>query len=139
MSRHVPNEFAGKIDAVGDAVKTAREQPRRSFQLSEEVQPGVRLVLTERGGTPVVFSLWSEERDIAELCGDGAYPATGALLAIDKPQAVDLLRGHGIAVDLDLMVRSETTPGIHYALLDHVSPRQLRDAVDKLVPPAASR
>jgi hypothetical protein len=138
MSRHVPNDFAGKIDAVGDAVKTARRQSRRAFTVTEEVQPGVRLVLTERAGTPVVFSLWSEARDIAELCGDGAYPATGALLAIDKPQTADLLRGHGIVVDLDLMVRSETNPGIHYALLDRVSPQRLRDAVQKLVPPGAS-
>jgi len=98
----------------------------------------VRLVVSEKGGTPVVFSLWAEERDVAEICGDAAYPATGGLLAIDKEQAADLLRETPVAVDLGTMVRSETIPGIHYALLDRVSEQQLRLAVDRLVksPPA---
>ena len=134
MSRHVPTEFAEKIQAVRAATDAARAQPRRAFHITEEVQPGVRVVVTEKYGTPVVFSLWAESRDVAEICGDAAYPATGGLLAIDKAQAADLLRGAAILVDLDTMVRSETIPGLHYALLDRVSVQQLRLAVDRLVP-----
>jgi hypothetical protein len=133
LSRHVPTDFTEKIEAVHVAVTAALRQPRRSFHVTEEVAPGVRLVVSEKDGTPVVFSLWAEARDVAEICGDAAYPATGGLLAIDKEQAADLLRDTAVVVDLGTMVRSETIPGIHYALLDRVSEQQLRLAVDRLV------
>lgn len=133
MSRHTPTDFADKVQAVRVAVEAARRQPRRSFHVTGDVQPGVRLVVTEQSGTPVVFSLWEEPRDVAEICGDAAYPATGGLLAIEKEQAADLLRDTAVVVDLGTMVRSETIPGIHYALLDRVSDQQLRLAVERLL------
>jgi hypothetical protein len=133
LSRHVPTDFTEKIEAVHSAVTAALGLPRRSFHVTEEVAPGVRLVVSEKDGTPVVFSLWAEARDVAEICGDAAYPATGGLLAIDKEQAANLLRATAVVVDLGTMVRSETIPGIHYALLDRVSEQQLRLAVDRLV------
>jgi hypothetical protein len=134
LSRHVPTEFAEKIEAVRAAVTEARHRPRRAFEVTEEIVPGVRLVMTEQDGTPVVFSLWAEPRDVAEICGDAAYPATGGLLAMEKEQAAELLRETAVVVDLGTMVRSETIPGVHYALLDRVSDQQLRLAVERLVP-----
>jgi hypothetical protein len=133
MSRHVPTDFSGKVRAVRQTMAAMREQPCQPFKVTEEVQPGVRLVVTARAETPVVFSLWSEPRDVAEICGDAAYPAAGGLLAIDKVQADDLLRAAGLILDLDSMVRSETLPGIHYVLIDRISNKQLRLVVEKLL------
>lgn len=138
MTRHVPAELAAKVTAVQGAVAAAAREPRRSFHVSAEVQPGVRLVVTQSDGVPIVFSLWSDDRDIAEVCGDAAYPSTSGLLAIDKRQTAELSRS-GVTVDLAGLVRSETLPGMYYALLDHLSDRQLRHAVGRLVPAIAGQ
>lgn len=133
MTRHVPAELAAKVQAVLGAVAAATGQPRRAFHVSAEISAGVRLVSTQVEGVPIVFSLWTDERDVAEVCGDAAYPATAALLAIDKTQVADLGR-RGIVVDLASLVRSETLPGTYYALFDHLSDDQLRLAMGRLIP-----
>jgi hypothetical protein len=96
----------------------------------------VRLVSTRDKGTSIVFSLWSWETDVAELCGDAAYPATGGLLAIDREQIAALSRV-GVAVDLSYLTRSESLPGIYYALCDRVSAEQLRRVLGRLIPSLA--
>jgi hypothetical protein len=136
LARHVPSEFAEKAAAVQTAVDSARTQGRRAFEVGTEVTPGVRLVSIQERGIPVVFSLWTWETDVAELCGDAAYPATGGLLAIDRAQLADLSRA-GIFVDLSYLTRSESLPGVYYALCDHVSDQQLKAVVGRVVPPGA--
>lgn len=133
MARNVPSEFAGKVAAVQAEVELARALPRREFEVGTEVQPGVRLVSTQGGGIPIVFSLWTLDVDVAELCGDAAYPAASGLLAIDRAQLADLGRA-GVFVDLSYLTRSESVPGVYYALLDHVSRERLRRTLGRLVP-----
>ncbi len=133
MARHVPMKFLDTMHLVQRAVATARGQERRFFSFAREVAPGVRLVLSEAAGQPVVFSLWTRPADIVELCGDGAYPATAGLLAIDKEQAYELLR-KGVLVDLSQFVRSESNPGVYYVLFDYLSPEQVRRVLHRLVP-----
>jgi hypothetical protein len=133
MARHVPVKFQDKLRLVQRAVDVARGQERRHFDFSDEVAPGVSLVLSEAGGVPIALSLWSSATDIAELCGDAAYPATSALLAIDREQAHELADA-GVLVDLAQMTRSESTPGLYYALFDHASPRRLHEVLHRLIP-----
>jgi hypothetical protein len=90
-------------------------------------------VLSEVDGAPLVFSLWRLPQDIAELCGDAAYPATAALLAIDGAQAREAISA-GHLVDLTQFTASESIPGVYYALFDHVSPRQVHAVLHRLVP-----
>jgi len=137
MSRHVPSEFVKKLSAVQVQVDAARAQPRRKLEIGTEVAPGVRLVSTQVGGMPVVFSLWTVDADVAEVCGDGAYPAAAGLLAIDRTQLDDLSRG-GAVVDLSYLTRSESVPGVYYALLDHLSRERLHKALGRIVPPAGA-
>jgi hypothetical protein len=136
MARHVPSVFAEKVIEVQAEVDRARTLQRRAFEVSSEVLPGVRLVSTQDKGTSIVFSLWSWETDVAELCGDAAYPATGGLLAIDRVQIAALGRA-GVVVDLSYLTRSESLPGIYYALCDRVSAEQLRVVLGRLVPSLA--
>ncbi len=136
MARHVPTRFSEKLERVLLSVGVARGEDRRHFDLEGEVEPGVRLVRSEVGGTPIVLSHWSYPTDIAELCGDGAYPATAALLAIDRDQAHELI-AKGITVDLGQFTRSEAYPGIYYALLDFSSKRQIHAVLHRLVPALA--
>jgi hypothetical protein len=133
MARHVPTTFMEKLERVALSVGVARGADRRHFDLGGEVEPGVRLVLTEVGGAPLALSLWSYPADIAELCGDGAFPATAALLAIDRDQAHEF-GARGVTVDLGQLTRSEAYPGIYYALFDHVSKRQVHTVLHRLVP-----
>jgi hypothetical protein len=137
MARHVPAEFAEKVRQVQAEVERARTERRRAFEVGPEVLPGVRLVSSQAHGVPVVFSLWTWDRDVAELCGDAAYPATAGLLAIDRAQ-IGELGGSGVAVDLSYLTRSESVPGVYYALLDHLSPQQLRVVLARLLPGEAS-
>ena len=133
MARPGQAQFVDKIHAVRLAVDVARGETRHHFDFSGEVAPGVRLVLSEVGGLPLVFSLWQRPADIAEICSDAAVPATDALLAIDADQArAATAAGH--TVDLAQLTRSESFPGVYYALFDHASPRQLHSALHRLVP-----
>ena len=91
------------------------------------------MIRSEVRGRPVVFSLWTTERDVAEICGDAAFPATAALLAIDIDQARALKRA-GVFVDLSQFTRSDSTPGLYYALFDFASPRQVHKVLHRLVP-----
>jgi len=133
MARHVPTRFSEKLERVALAVGIARGDDRRHFDLGGEAEPGVRLVLSEVGGAPLALSLWSYAADIAEICGDGAFPATAALLAIDGDQARELIAG-GVSLDLGQFTRSEAYPGIYYALFDHASKRQIHTVLHRLVP-----
>ena len=137
MARHVPSVFAEKAGEVQAEVERARAQERRAFEVTTEVLPGVRLVLTHDAGTSIVFALWTWETDVAELCGDAAYPAAGGLLAIDRAQLTDLTRA-GVFVDRSYLTRSESLPGVYYALCDRVSPEQLRTVLGRLVPSAGA-
>jgi len=136
MARHIPSEFAEKVTEVQTEVDRARTLGRRDFEVGTEVTPGVRLVSSQERGIPIVFSLWTWETDVAELCGDAAYPATGGLLAIDRAQLSDLSRA-GVFVDLSYLTRSESLPGIYYALCDHVSAEQLKVVLGRVVPSTA--
>lgn len=133
MARHLPQSFQEKLGRVRLAVGVARGADRRHFTFEREVEPGVRIVTTEVAGGPLPFTLWSYPRDIAELCGDAAYPATAALLAIDAEQAHEASR-HGVTVDLAQFTRSDAYPGVYYALLDHASRAQIRAVLGRLVP-----
>lgn len=133
MARHVPVKFQDKLRMVQRAVEVARGRERRHFDFSDEVATGVRLVVSEVAGTPVVLSLWTLAPDIVELCGDAAYPATAALLAIDRDQARELAEA-GVLVDLAQLTRSESNPGLYYALFDLASPRQMHDVLHGVIP-----
>ena len=137
MARHVPQSFQEKVRRVRLAVDTARGADRRHFSFVNEVEPGVRIVASEVDDQPLAFTLWTYPRDIAELCGDAAYPATAALLAIDGEQAREASR-HGVTVDLAQLTRSEAYPGVYYALLDHSSPGQIKAVLRRLVPSLTS-
>jgi hypothetical protein len=136
MARHVPTRFSEKLERVALTVGIARGEDRRHFDLGGEVEPGVRLVTSEVAGTPLALSLWAYPADIAEICGDAAFPATAALLAIDRDQAHDL-SARGITVDLGQFTRSEAYPGIYYALFDYSSKRQIHTVLHRLVPALA--
>lgn len=133
MSRHVPTTFRDKRERVALAIGIARGDDRRHFDLGGEVEPGVRLVLSEVDGARLALSLWSYPTDIAEICGDSAFPATAALLAIDGEQARDLM-ARGVTVDLGQFTRSDAYPGLYYALFDHSSKRQIHTVLHRLVP-----
>jgi hypothetical protein len=136
MARHVPVRFSEKLARVALCVGVARGDQRRHFDLGGEVEPGVRLVISEVAGAPLVLSLWSYPADIAEICGDAAFPATAALLAIDRDQAHEVI-ARGVTVDLGQFTRSESYPGIYYALFDFSSKRQIHTVLHRLVPALA--
>jgi hypothetical protein len=136
MARHVPVRFSEKLERVALSVGVARGDQRRHFDLGGEVEPGVRLVISEVSGAPLVLSLWSYPADIAEICGDAAFPATAALLAIDRDQAHEVI-ARGVTVDLGQFTRSESYPGIYYALFDFSSKRQIHTVLHRLVPALA--
>lgn len=133
MARHVPTTFQDKLRLVNHAVALARGEDRRHFDFTGEMAPGVRIILSEIGGEPLAFSLWTMPTDIAELCGDGAYPAAAAALVMDKGQAHDVL-AKGVLVDLSQFVRSESNPGAYYVLLDYLSPEHVHRVLHRLVP-----
>jgi hypothetical protein len=133
MARPNPISFGDKYRRVQRAVAAARGEQRRHFDFTGEVEPGVRLVVSEAGGTPLAFSLWTLPQDIAEICSDAAVPATGGLLAIDADQAHEAAAA-GLIVDLAQFTRSQSRPEIYYTLFDHASRRQIHRALHRLVP-----
>ena len=133
MARPTPVAFGEKYSRVQRAVQAALGADRRHFDFTGEVEPGVRLVLSEAGGTPLAFSLWSYPQDIAELCSDASVPATAALLAIDAEQAREA-RAAGLIVDLSQFTRSQSRPDVYYTLFDHASRRRIHTALHRLVP-----
>src|SRR5450756_2117606 len=122
MPRPDQTTFIDKVRRVQTAVVAARGADRRHFDFSGEVAPGVRLVLSEVGGKPLAFSLWTYPHDIAQLCSDASVEATAA--------------GH--TVDLNQFSRSQTNPDLYYALFDHVSQRQIHTVLHRLVPALAT-
>jgi len=133
MARPFPVTFGEKYDRVQKAVAAARSADRRHFDFTGEVEPGVRLVLSEAGGTPLAFSLWSYPQDITELCSDASVPATAALLAIDGQQA-RAATAAGLTVDLAQFTRSQSRPDVYYTLFDYASRRQIHKVLHRLVP-----
>ncbi len=133
MARPVPITFAEKYHRVQKAVDTARSSERRHFDFTREVEPGVRLVLSEAADTPLAFSLWSHPQDIAEICSDASVPATAALLAIDGEQA-RTARAAGLTVDLAQFTRSQSRPDVYYTLFDYASRAQIHTVLHRLVP-----
>ena len=133
MARPDSVAFGEKYRRVQKAVEVALSADRRHFDFSGEVELGVRLVLSEAGGKPLAFSLWTLPQDIAELCGDAAVPATAGLLAIDGEQA-RALSAQGFAVDLSQFTRSQARPDVYYTLFDHASRRRIHSALHRLVP-----
>jgi len=133
MARPDPVAFGEKYRRVQIAVRAALGADRRHFDFTGEVEPGVRLLLTEAGGTPLAFSLWSYPQDIAELCSDASVPATAALLAIDAEQA-RAARAAGLRVDLAQFSRSQSRPDVYYTLFDYASQRRIHAALHRLVP-----
>jgi hypothetical protein len=133
MARPTPVAFGEKYSRVQRAVQVALGADRRHFDFTGEVEPGVRLVLSEAGRTPLAFSLWSYPQDIAELCSDASVPATAALLAIGAEQAREA-RAAGLIVDLSQFTRSQSRPDVYYTLFDHASPRRIHAVLHRLVP-----
>ncbi|HET6476799.1 MAG TPA: hypothetical protein VFH93_12060 [Thermoleophilia bacterium] len=133
MARPVPITFGEKYHRVQKAVAAATSADRRHFDFTGEVEPGVRLVLSEAGGTPLAFSLWSYPQDITELCSDASVPATAALLAIDGQQA-RAATAAGLTVDLAQFTRSQSRPDVYYTLFDYASRRQIHTVLHRLVP-----
>lgn len=133
MARPDPASFGGKVRLVSTAVEAARGADRRHFDLSGEVAPGVRLVLSEAGDLPLAFSLWTRPEDIAELCGDASVPVASALLAIDGGQAREATAA-GFTVDLAQLKRSQARPDTYYALLDRAGERHVHAVLHRLVP-----
>ena len=133
MARPNPVALGEKYQRVQRAVAVARGAERRHFDFTGEVEPGVRLVLSEAGATPLAFSLWSYPQDIAELCSDASVPATAALLAIDAEQAREA-RAAGVTVDLTQFSRSQSRPDVYYTLFDHASSRRIHTVLHRLVP-----
>lgn len=137
MSRPIQTTFIDKVRRVQIAVVAARGADRRHFDFSGDVAPGVRLVLSEVGGEPLAFSLWTSPQDIAQLCSDASVPATAALLAIDGDQARKATAA-GYTVDLSQFSRSQTNPDLYYVLFDHASRRQIHAVLHRLVPALAT-
>jgi hypothetical protein len=133
MARPDPITFGEKYRRVQKAVETARSADRHHFDFTGEVELGVRIVVSEAGGEPLAFSLWTLPQDMAELCGDAAVPATGGLLAIDAAQA-RAASAAGLTVDLAQFTRSQSRPDVYYTLFDHASRRQIHSALHRLVP-----
>ena len=133
MARHVPVKFREKLHEVQVVFDAARSPEGRHYDFGPEVLPGVRVVRVEIDGHALALSLWTDDKDVAEICGDASVPATAALLAIDKQQAREL-SGRGVFVDLAQFTRSDSTPGLYYALLDFVTPRHVHDVLHRLVP-----
>ena len=109
------------------------ENAAGGFGVTREVEPGVRLVLSEAADTPLAFSLWSHPQDIAEICSDASVPATAALLAIDGEQA-RTARAAGLTVDLAQFTRSQSRPDVYYTLFDYASRAQIHTVLHRLVP-----
>lgn len=133
MARPDPVAFDEKYRRVQKAVEVARGEYRHHFDFTGEVELGVRLVLSEAGDTPLVFSLWTLPQDVAELCGDAAVPAAAGALAVDGEQA-RAARAAGLAVDLAQFQRSQSHPDVYYTLFDRASRRKIHDALHRLVP-----
>ena len=133
MARHEPFEFREKLDDVKVVVDVARSAEGRHYDFGPEVLPGVRVVRAEAHAQAIAMSLWTLPADVAEICGDGAMPATEALLAIDVDQAHELLR-RGVFVDLSQFTRSYSTPGLYYVLFDFASPNQVHRVLHRVVP-----
>ena len=137
MPRPVQTEFIEKVHRVQTATVAALSAERRHFDVSGEVAAGVRLVISEVGGRPLAFSLWTYPQDIAQICSDASVPATAALLAIDGGQArAATAAGH--TVDLSQFSRSQSNPDLYYALFDHASVRQIHTVLHRLVPALAT-
>ncbi len=137
MARPTPAGFGEKYREVMKAVSAARGGERHHFQLTPDVALGVRLVLSEAGDVPMVFSLWTLPQDVAELCSDASVPAAAALLAVDEEQARDL-RGAGVSLDLSQFRRSQSRPDVYYTLFDHASPSRIHTVLHRLVPSLGS-
>jgi hypothetical protein len=133
MARPNPITFGEKYQRVQRAVAAARSADRQHFDFTGEVELGVRLVISEAGGEPLAFSLWTLPQDMAELCSDAAVPATGGLLAIDVAQAREASAA-GLTVDLAQFARSQSRPDVYYTLFDHASRRLIHSALHRLVP-----
>jgi hypothetical protein len=132
MARHVPSRFIEKVRRVREIVDATRSSSDGvAFDVSLEVAPGVRVVRGRALGKELAFSLWTYPIDIAELCGDGAVPATAAALLVHRDDA-RRLQAEGVFIDLSQLVRSESYPGYYYALFDHASPLRLRRAMTRL-------
>jgi len=134
MARHVPSRFIEKIHEVQAVLDSCSQATAGNpLEYDAEIAPGVRLVRARVGDQSLVLSLWTDPRDIAEICGDGGFPATAGALVVHKAEARRLAQ-HGTLVDLSQFVRSQPYPGYYYTLLDYVSPLQIRRVLRRLVP-----
>jgi hypothetical protein len=133
VSRHVPQRLSEKIAEVEALLADARAGSGAHFEYGREAVPGVRIVRAMVDGHVLALSLWTDPIDIAEICGDGSFSATAALLAIDREHA-RRLKMAGVFVDLGQFSRSSSHPGVYYALFDFVSPRQVHETLHRLVP-----
>jgi len=132
MARHVPSRFIEKVHQVQALVdERSRETGGSPLEYGLEAVPGVRLVSVRFDGTPLVLSLWTDPVDVAELCGDGSFPATAGALVVHKDDA-RRLAARGMLLDLSQFVRSQPYPGYYYALFDYVSPLQIRRVLSRL-------
>ena len=120
MARHIPTKFLDKLHDVQVVLDAAGATPDVTSTSVAKCCLACAWSVSRSAARPIVLSLWSLPVDIVEICGDAAYPATAALLAIDAEQA-KALRPAGVLVDLSQLTRSDSVPGLYYALFDHLS------------------
>ncbi len=137
MARPDPTVFRRKTRLVTTAMAAASCADRRHYDFSNEVAPGVRLVLSGTSRCPLAFSLWTRPEDIAEICADAAVPVASALLAIDGAQA-RAAADAGCLIDLDQCTSSQAVPGLYYVLLGQTGVRRIGDVLRRVVPGAST-
>jgi len=88
MARHVPSRFIEKIHEVQAVLDSCSQATAGNpLEYDAEIAPGVRLVRARVGDQSLVLSLWTDPRDIAEICGDGGFPATAGALVVHSTVA----------------------------------------------------
>lgn len=121
-------QAARRPDAVGSA-------SRHTLVVTQEVLPGVRLVLSQVGDIALVFTLWESIDDVVQLCNDAAVPANSLLLAIDDEQLL-AVQSSGRPLAMQMLSPSESQPGLRYILLHYRNRRQIRRLLHRLVLPS---
>jgi hypothetical protein len=132
LTRYAPDVFAERLDSVAGQVLQTLDGSPCELRVTTEAPPSVRLVKTQQAGSCVVLTLWTQPRDTAETCREGAYASSAGLLAIDRAQVVRL-GVYGMVLDLAQLVHSETMPGLSNTLIDQLDEDHLRNALGCLL------
>ena len=138
MARPVPVTFGEKYHRVQKAVGGRESADRRHFDFTGEVEPGVRLVLSEAAARRSRSPSGATRRTSAELCSDASVPATAALLAIDGEQARRPQPRASPSTSAQF-TRSQSRPDVYYTLFDYASRRQIHTPAPARPRPGVAR